>query len=212
MVDVLLVGRERNEQLLRFLADRGINAAFSSTEDVFEHPLPDILILDLAGFNSPTDLRGFLEPFKDIPIILLVPLEKLESLESLLNITDFVLKPCHPEEVFIRIKKASRVKNNNMDEANLIKCGDLVIDPSRCEVTVKGEVVSLTFKEYQLLKFLASNKGKVFSRQALLDKIWSYDYFGGERTVDVHIRRLRSKIGPSFIETVRGMGYRFKDS
>ena len=74
------------------------------------------------------------------------------------------------------------------------------------------KVVELTFKEYELLKFLASNRGRVYTREALLNKVWGYDYYGGDRTVDVHVRRLRSKIEDSkrtFIETVRNIGYRF---
>lgn len=88
-----------------------------------------------------------------------------------------------------------------------------MIDPAQCEVTLEGEVVELTFKEYELLRFLASNRGRVFTREALLNWVWGYDYYGGERTVDVHVRRLRSKIEDSkhvFIETVRNIGYRFK--
>jgi DNA-binding response OmpR family regulator len=93
-----------------------------------------------------------------------------------------------------------------------IQCGDLVIDLANCEVRVGGKVVELTFKEYELLKFLAKDRGRVFTREALLHKVWGYDYFGGDRTVDVHVRRLRSKIedsGQTFIETVRNIGYRF---
>jgi DNA-binding response OmpR family regulator len=81
-----------------------------------------------------------------------------------------------------------------------------------CEVTVNGSIVELTFKEYELLKLMASNPGRVYTREVLLNKIWGYDYFGGDRTVDVHIRRLRSKIedsGHSYIETVRNIGYKF---
>jgi len=97
----------------------------------------------------------------------------------------------------------------------IIKCGDLVIDLAKCQVSVGIRLVTLTFREYQLLKFLAGNQGKVFTRDALLDKVWGWDYYGGDRTVDVHIRRLRSKIedrNHSFIETVRNIGYRFKEN
>ena len=90
-----------------------------------------------------------------------------------------------------------------------------MIDLARCEVSVNDEPVLLTFKEYELLKFLASNKDRVFTRESLLNKVWGYDYYGGDRTVDVHIRRLRSKIEDSthtFIETVRNVGYKFRDS
>ena len=94
-----------------------------------------------------------------------------------------------------------------------LKAGDIVIDLPRCEVSVSGRVVDLTFTEYELLKLLISEKGHVLTREVLLNKIWGYDYYGGDRTVDVHITRLRSKIeDPShgFIETVRNIGYRIK--
>ena len=101
---------------------------------------------------------------------------------------------------------------DSYESSELIKDGDLVIDLAKYEVSVGGRPVLLTFREYELLKFMTSNRGRVFTREALLTKVWGYDYFGGDRTVDVHIRRLRSKIEDShhtFIETVRSIGYRF---
>jgi two-component system alkaline phosphatase synthesis response regulator PhoP len=106
------------------------------------------------------------------------------------------------------LKEAYTVKRKD-----LILIGNLVIDLACREVTLEGKTLSLTFTEYELLVFLAANSGRVFTREALLNKIWGYDYYGGDRTVDVHIRRLRAKIEwgkHSFIETVRGTGYRFK--
>ena len=102
-----------------------------------------------------------------------------------------------------------------MSGKDLIECGDLIIDLGKCEVSLSGRSVALTFREYELLRFLASNKRKVFTRETLLNKVWGYDYYGGDRTVDVHVRRLRGKIegrGHSFIDTVRNIGYRFKDN
>jgi len=90
-----------------------------------------------------------------------------------------------------------------------------LINRAKCEVTLAGRVLMLTFMEYELLKFLASNKGRVFTREVLLNKVWGYDYYGGDRTVDVHIRRLRSKIEDlthTFIETVRNIGYKFREN
>ena len=95
----------------------------------------------------------------------------------------------------------------------IIMSGDLAIDTASCEVSLGGRNIELTFREYELLRFLATNKGQVFPREALLNKVWKYDYLGGERTVDVHIRRLRSKIRDidhNFINTVRNIGYRFR--
>jgi len=93
-----------------------------------------------------------------------------------------------------------------------IRSGEVIIDESSYTAKIKGRVLDLTFKEFELLKYLAQHPGRVFTRSQLLQEIWGYDYFGGTRTVDVHIRRLRSKLGPEFeaiIGTVRNVGYRF---
>lgn len=129
-------------------------------------------------------------------------------------VNDFVVTSVNYGELAARIKRifASRVKK---DLSECIVSGDLIIDLARCEVTIAGKVIILTYMEYELLKFLANNKGRVLTRDVLLNNVWGYDYFGGDRTVDVHIRRLRSKIedpGHSFIETVRNIGYRFRES
>jgi DNA-binding response OmpR family regulator len=127
---------------------------------------------------------------------------------------DFVVKPWNMDELSVRIRRAVS-HSTKPDRDSVIKVGDLVIDPVRCEVELAGRLLALTFKEYELLKLLATSKGKVFTREALLNEIWGYDYYGGDRTVDVHIRRLRSKIEDplhSFIETVRNIGYKFKES
>jgi two-component system alkaline phosphatase synthesis response regulator PhoP len=95
----------------------------------------------------------------------------------------------------------------------VLRCGDLTIDLANYMVFVAGRQVNLTYKEYELLRFLAANADTVFTRETLLNKVWGYDFYGGARTVDVHVRRLRSKIEDrhhSFIETVRNVGYRFR--
>lgn len=102
---------------------------------------------------------------------------------------------------------------NGPADRNLITHGDLVIDQDRYEVLLAGNKIDLTYKEYELLKYIAARPGRVFSREALLRAVWDYDYFGGTRTVDVHVRRLRSKINDvryQFIETVWNVGYRFR--
>ena len=139
--------------------------------------------------------------------------EKINGCDLSSGVDDFVVKPWEANEVTARIKRILRQKGSTGSE-DIIKCGDLVIDSAKCEVSLGDKPIILTFKEYQLLKFLANNKGKVFTREALLNKVWGWDYYGGDRTVDVHIRRLRSKIediNHSFIETIRNIGYRFKE-
>jgi two-component system alkaline phosphatase synthesis response regulator PhoP len=148
-----------------------------------------------------------------LPVIALVTRETLNSIDGHLDIADdFLVSPYDVKEVVLRIKRLLN-KTGNLDSGELIECDGLMIDPANCEVTLEGKVVELTFKEYELLKFLAGHRGRVFTRETLLDRVWGYDYYGGDRTVDVHIRRLRSKIEYSnhtFIETVRSIGYRFR--
>jgi two-component system alkaline phosphatase synthesis response regulator PhoP len=153
-----------------------------------------------------------LKPDKNLPVIALVPREILLDINGDFDADDFVVTPCDSIELVLRINRLLH-KNSMVDNAEQIKRVGLEVDISRCEVSVDGRIVELTFKEYELLKLLAGNKGRVYTREVLLDKIWGYDYYGGDRTVDVHVRRLRSKIEDpkhSYIETVRNMGYRFK--
>jgi DNA-binding response OmpR family regulator len=148
---------------------------------------------------------------KQIPLIALSSIDKLNGLDS--SIDDFVVKPYEANEVTVRIKRILRQKGSIGSE-DIIRCGDLIIDLTKYEVSLNNKLIVLTFREYQLLKFLASNKGKVFTRESLLNKVWGWDYYGGDRTVDVHIRRLRSKIedpAHTFIDTVRNIGYRLRE-
>ena len=146
------------------------------------------------------------------PCSRLLSRQALNSLDADLPCEDFVIEPWEPAEVALRVRR-TLARSRGVERGALIECGDLVIHTENCEVTVAGRLVTLTFKEYELLKFLASNRGRVYSREALLNEVWGYDYFGGDRTVDVHVRRLRSKIedpAHTFVETVRNVGYRFK--
>ena len=177
---------------------------------------PDLLLLDANEAAIGSDIWELTQKTRQerhIPVIVLLPREKLNSFDLGAGIDDFVAKPWEAIEVATRIKRCLRQKEGT-DAQDVIRCGDLVIDSVKCEVSLGGKPIVLTFKEYQLLKFLANNKGKVFTREALLNKVWGWDYYGGDRTVDVHIRRLRSKIedmNHSFIETIRNIGYRFAE-
>ncbi|HEY4711423.1 MAG TPA: response regulator transcription factor [Dehalococcoidia bacterium] len=177
---------------------------------------PGVMLLDTdeATFGSEVwELTQRIRQERQIPLIALISREKFNGLHSSTSIDDFVVKPWEATEVTARIKRILRQKER-IDSEDIIRCGDLVIDSAKCTVSLGGKPIILTFKEYQLLKFLANNKGKVFTREALLNKVWGWDYYGGDRTVDVHIRRLRSKIEDpthTFIETVRNMGYKFRE-
>jgi len=148
-----------------------------------------------------------------LPVIALLTGEIPEELGVDWKIDDFVVSPFNIRELSLRINRVIK-KEVISDNSETIIYNGLVIDLAKCEVSVDGIKADLTFKEYEVLRFLAGNSGRVLTRDVLLDKIWGMDYFGGDRTVDVHIRRLRSKIekpGKIFIETVRNIGYRFRN-
>lgn len=156
-------------------------------------------------------LKEFLRP-PSIPCLALVSSSLLSHEWLFEQVKDFLVEPFSQEELCLRLKKAIR-EVYGLKEEGLIKKGDICVDLRSHTVTVKGRVIALSLKEYELLQVLITNAGKTFTRENLLNRIWGYDYFGGERTVDVHIRRLRAKLGEasSYIETVRGIGYKFKD-
>ncbi|GAB3582035.1 winged helix-turn-helix transcriptional regulator [Calidifontibacter terrae] len=126
---------------------------------------------------------------------------------------DVLLETAGPAEVEARLRLAmTRPDDDDDPDASNIVAGDLVIDEQAYTAKIEGRMLDLTYKEFELLKHLASYPGRVFTRAQLLQEVWGYDYFGGTRTVDVHVRRLRAKLGPeneSFIGTVRNVGYRF---
>jgi DNA-binding response OmpR family regulator len=152
----------------------------------------------------------------DCPIISIATEGALSAMNADWGIDDVILDTAGPAEVEARIRLAIgqlEIKRVATDPSlREIRTGDVVIDENSYTAKVKGRTLDLTFKEFELLKFLAQHPGRVFTRAQLLQEIWGYDYFGGTRTVDVHIRRLRSKLGPEFealIGTVRNVGYRF---
>ncbi|MDA0748682.1 MAG: response regulator transcription factor [bacterium] len=147
---------------------------------------------------------------KETPLLIAADENCALSLDFALGITDFIVKPYSLREMEARLRLVLW-HSDRLDDEHTVKIEDLVINLSRYEVRVKGIVIELTLKEYELLKHMVSHRGRVFTRADLLDSIWGYDYYGGMRTVDVHIRRLRSKLEAmgSAIKTVRGVGYSF---
>jgi DNA-binding response OmpR family regulator len=200
----------RNGFSCSVVADRGQALARISTEP------PDLLLvdIDISPATQPTENSLLAAVAKTIPILALIPAGRLNELATNLKITDFAVKPFSIGEVALRVKRLlSRAQGAGAGAGEIIKSGDLDIHLARYEVRLSGRLVELTFREYKLLSFLAANRGQVFTREVLLNKVWGYDYFGGDRTVDVHIRRLRSKVedaNHTFIDTVRNIGYRFR--
>jgi len=150
------------------------------------------------------------------PLLVVVTEGGLAAVSSGWGVDDLVLAGAGPAEVEARVRLAlgrAAAKVAATDESDgLIRGGDLVIDEQTYSCKLRGRVLELTFKEFELLKFLAQHPGRVFSRAQLLQEVWGYDYYGGTRTVDVHVRRLRAKLGPdheALIGTVRHVGYKF---
>jgi DNA-binding response OmpR family regulator len=172
----------------------------------------DLVLVALDGYAHIGELIHNIKQESLVPIIALVTRKAIDNIDYNLPVDDFLISPYDVRELIFRAKRLlNKTRSTN---GEVIQSGDLLIDHVKYEVTLSGRVVILTFKEYELLKFLAGNPDRVFTRETLLNSVWGYDYYGGDRTVDVHIRRLRGKIEDSnhtFIETVRNIGYRFRE-
>ncbi len=172
----------------------------------------DAVLVDAAAIGH-SRCRHFVDECRKLklPVLVIFPGGLVEDYDPSLNPDEFVLSPINPAELVARVGQAIyRVNGPPGDQ--VLRAGELVIDLERYDVTMAGRRVSLTYKEFQLLVLLASNPGRVYSREMLLSQVWGYDYLGGTRTVDVHVRRLRSKIeDPNhlFVETIWNVGYRF---
>ena len=182
-------------------------------------PPADVIFLD--GRSELPAVRGlcrFLETTGNTtPLVLITTEGGLAAVTHEWGLTDVILDSSSPAEIEARIRLA--VGRQQVEIAALshgeIRAGELSIDESSYSAKLRGRTLDLTFKEFELLKFLAQHPGRVFSREHLLQEVWGYDYFGGTRTVDVHVRRLRAKLGPeneSLIGTVRNVGYRYVSS
>jgi len=181
-----------------------------------EKDLPQLVLMDimLPGEDGLSLLK-FLRSHSrtaDIPVIMLTAkgteLDKVQGLD--LGADDYISKPFGMAELVARIR--ARLRRSGASAAgDTLSAGELSLDRRAHKVFVAGQEASLTRKEYELLSLLMENRGAVFTREQLLDRIWDYGYAGGTRTVDVHVQTLRAKLGPggSMIETVRGVGYRF---
>jgi len=151
-----------------------------------------------------------------VPVLLIVTEGGLAVVAQDWGMDDVLLHTCGPAELEARIRLAigrlAARREADDPESHVIRSGEVTVDDATYTAKVSGRSLDLTFKEFELLKFLAQHPGRVFSRQQLLSEVWGYDYFGGTRTVDVHVRRLRAKLGPeneTLIGTVRNVGYRF---
>ncbi|MBN1366307.1 MAG: response regulator transcription factor [Dehalococcoidales bacterium] len=213
---ILVLARESEaiRKLTNTLVRKGyLSYIVSDEEHLSENEPIDLLLIEVEYETVDLDMIKRIKQDREIKTLILASKNVLQDLDSDSDIDDFIVKPYDLSELLVRVNRLLRKNKPKERPEDYLKAGDIVIDLPRCEVSVAGRVVDLTFTEYELLKLLISEKGHVLTREVLLNKIWGYDYFGGDRTVDVHITRLRSKIEDpthNFIETVRNIGYRIK--
>ena len=213
-------------ELLKFnleISDYNVDFAYDGLDGYMKakNNKPDLILLDwmlpnITGIELLKKIRSDKE-LRQIPVIMLTAKnmenDKIEGLEQ--GADDYITKPFSLKELLARI--SSVLRRYNIQEIpiheNILELGNIKLDLSKYEVYKNGEKIELTLKEFELLKLLIENRGKVLSRNNLLDKVWGYEYYGETRTVDVHIRYLRKKIegdssSEKYIQTVRGVGYK----
>jgi DNA-binding response OmpR family regulator len=187
---------------------------------LIDSPPCDVLLVD--GRHDLPHVRSLCRLIRTtgvtIPVLLVVTEGGLAAVSADWGVDDVVLHTAGPAELEARIRLSTarlEAARSGDDLPDVIRSGDLTIDEASYTVKLRGQPLDLTFKEFELLKFLAQHPGRVFTRAQLLQEVWGYDYFGGTRTVDVHVRRLRAKLGGEYeqlIGTVRNVGYRFVDA
>ncbi len=214
IVDILRLNLEKNGYKVICAHDGETAAEMALSEE------PDLILLDVMlpkmdGFSVCRLVREK----SSVPIIMLTARE--EEVDKVLGLElgadDYMTKPFSLRELMARVKaNLRRTQSPQKSDASgeILTFGDLVIDVEKYEARKKGEVIALTFREFELLKFLCLRRGKIFTREQLLNKVWDYEFYGDVRTVDVTIRRLREKIEdnpslPAYIITKRGVGYYF---
>ncbi len=192
--------------------ESGLNMALNEKPDLV---LLDLMLPKMDGFTVCRKIRES----SQVPIVMLTAKE--EEVDKVLGLElgadDYITKPFSQRELIARIKSNLRrltMNENAARNGSVLKCGDLAIDMDRYEVKRKDEVIELTLREFELVRFLAMHKGQIFSRESLLEKVWGYEYYGDVRTVDVTVRRVREKLeiepaNARYILTKRGVGYYF---
>ncbi|MBN2027876.1 MAG: winged helix-turn-helix domain-containing protein [Actinobacteria bacterium] len=208
---VYLACKENREEFLRGILEADFALETLASDGRTRPASGDAVVVDLSERSG--DWRRYLEEIGGIlgdgvRLLAVLRFEQMRALDSRVHLDDFIADGFTGEELRTRLRRMV-----GEEKAAAATVGELEIDEERYEVRMGGSHVELTFKEFELLRFLMSRPGKVFTREVLLEQVWGYDYFGGARTVDVHIRRIRSKIereGQTYIRTVRGVGYIFE--
>ena len=214
MAQLLLLSASPNQDVLPALSllPHKVRMIPAEPAGIVNAPSADLILLDArADLSNMKSLAKILQTTGlSSPMLLIVTEGGLAAVNEEWGATDIVLTGAGPAEIDARIRLAIS-RNKPRALAELVETSGIVIDEITYSAKVHGDPLDLTFKEFELLKFLTQHPGRVFSREQLLSEVWGYDYFGGTRTVDVHVRRLRFKLGDleSLISTVRNRGYSF---
>lgn len=169
----------------------------------------DVMMPKMDGWQVCREIREY----SKVPIIMLTARadEKDELMGFQLGVDEYISKPFSPKILVARVEAVLRRSNAKLGE-EILTAGDIIIDKSAHSVTIGGETVDLSYKEFELLTYFMENKGIALSREVILNHVWNYDYFGDARTIDTHVKKLRSKMGEqgNYIKTIWGMGYKFE--
>ncbi|WP_269927811.1 winged helix-turn-helix transcriptional regulator [Kocuria massiliensis] len=197
------------------LLDHSVTARpISATAQDIEGSQADVVLIDgrtglIAARNTAQLLKG---GGLSVPLVMVLTEGGMAAVSPSWSVDDVVLSTAGPAEVEARIRLAGVRTEEEADGGDVLRCGDVVVDEAAYSAKAGSNTLNLTYKEFELLKFMILNAGRVFTRAQLLSEVWGYDYYGGTRTVDVHVRRLRAKLGPDhdqLITTVRNVGYSF---
>jgi DNA-binding response OmpR family regulator len=196
------------------LLNHRVKVSDAEPSALLDAPPVDALLVD--GRSDLVAIKGLCRVIRStgvaVPVILITTEGGLVGVNSDWGVDDFLLDTAGPAELDARLRLALARGPSEDETGDLIRTGELVVDESAYSARLRNRPLDLTFKEFELLKYLAQHPGRVFTRAQLLQEVWGYDFYGGTRTVDVHVRRLRAKLGPEhehLIGTVRNVGYRF---
>jgi DNA-binding response OmpR family regulator len=194
---IVVEAADGEEAIDKFFADKDIALV-----------ILDVMMPKMDGWQVCREIRQY----SKVPIILLTARsdEMDELLGFELGIDEYITKPFSPKILVARVEAILR-RSNALDEDEILEAGGIKLNKSAHEVTIDGEPVELSFKEFELLAYFLSNQGVALSRERILNNVWNYDYYGDARTIDTHVKKLRSKLGErgNYIQTIWGMGYKF---
>lgn len=169
----------------------------------------DVMMPNMDGWQVCQEIRGY----SKVPIIMLTAkTDERDELQGFkLGVDEYIAKPFSPKILVARVEAVLR-RTSNVSQDNILTAGDIVVDKAAHIVTINGQTIDLSYKEFELLTYFIDNKGIALSREVILNHVWNYDYFGDARTIDTHVKKLRSKLGEqgNYIKTIWGMGYKFE--